>query len=366
MMKKLSLMFATAAIVACGMLATSCSDHDNGTAKGVIVTSAYVDNVKTIYVISNVDANFTLGNVVKSGKLVTFDFEGTTANIKAEAEGYEPLEAKVVFSKDQHSVAVLINMVKTSTNLVPQDDAKGKPVTTDEGNQAVTGVVAVLDVPSDVVISGNTTDPFSFTVFVPAPNVVSIEDVLTGQIKNAAVLGFDCEPEGAQFDKPIAVNADVPGLDGFEIVVPGTKDFGREGNKLSFAVDHCTDYLLEVITKFGNITKGTAEIYNATLAASGGSVDVPYNENSGFEGNVSGYWQAVATSLFGSSLQKVKKTLKVNFEGTGSVNVVIEQAYYDVELISGTQTAKVRVWGNITATNAKGMEDQGHSAGSGH
>ena len=364
-MKKLSLMFATAALVASGMLATSCSDSDNGTSKGVIVRDVVVDNMKTILVLSNVDAKFTLGDDVKSSTLVNFDFEGTTANIKAEADGYIPQEAKVVFSKDQRVAAVLITLVKISSNLVPQDDAKGKPVTTDDGNQAVTGVIAAIDVPSDIIVSGNTTDPFSFAIFVPAPKVIPIEDAKKGQEEKAAVLGFDCEPDGAQFDKPVTITAVIPGLDGFEIAVPGTKDFVREGDKLSFKVDNCTDYLLEVLTKIGNITKGSAEIYNATLAAKDGSVDVSYNQNSGFEGNVSGYWNAIATSLFGSPSQKVKKSLKVSFEGTGSVNVVIEQAYYDVELISGTQSAKVRVWGSITA-NAKGMEDQGHSAGSGH
>lgn len=368
MMKKLSLMFAAVAIVAGGMLTTSCSDGDNGSAKDVVVKEIVLGKMKTIKLTSNVDTKFTIGNVSKTGKVVEFEVDGNNATIKAEVEGYVPQEAKIDFSNNQNASAILINMIKKSTNLVAQEDAKGHSVANDATNQKAMGVESVIEVPVDVVITGNTTDPFAITTFVPAPDVVDLDDVKSGKEVKTAVVGFDCDPDGAQFDKPVTISAILPGSEGFDIAVPGAKNFVREGDKISFTVEHFSNQLVEFLSQYGSVTEGSKQIYNATLKATGGSVNVTYKENSGFEGATSGlseYWTAIAISLFGSSLQQVEKSLTVLFDGAGSVNVVIEQAYYDVELISGTQSAKVRVWGEITAS-AKGMADQGHSAGSGH
>lgn len=363
MMKKFSLMFATAAIVAGGMLTASCSDSDNESSKSVVVKEIVFDQKRTVKLTANVDTKFTIGNVSKTGKVVEFEVNGNTATIKAEVEGYVPQEATIDFSKNQGAAAIQFEMIKESTNLVAQEDAKGNSVTNDAANQQATGVASAIEVPADVVITGNTTDPFSITAFVPAPEVVDIDDVKPNVELSAPVLGFECDPDGAQFDKPVTISAILPGSEGFDIVLPGAKNVVREGDKISFTKDHFSNQLLQFPIKIVSIKGGAKQIYNATLKATDGSLDVTYKENAGFEGALSGYWYDIAVSLFGSPLQQVEKTITVNYEGQGSVNVVIEQAYSDVTVVCGSKTTTVRYWGEITAT-ATGMADQGHSAGS--
>lgn len=364
MMKKISLMIATAAIVAGGMLNASCASSDNDSSKEVVVKEVTVDNVKTIQLTSNVETKFTLGNVVKTGKVVEFEFDGEKATIKAELEGYIPQTATIVFSKGQNAAALDFNMVKASSNLVAQADAKGKIVTNDLSNQTTLGIVGGIDVPADVIITGNTKDPFSFAVFNPAPEVISLDDVASGDKEEASIFAFDCNPDGAQFDKPITVSLVIPGIEGFDLDFPGAKDFVVNGENVSFKVEHFSKYNLRVAAKVARIQKGTKQIFNRTLPATGGTLSNSFSENVGFEGTspLSNIWRLVAQNLFGGSKREVKKQFGVKFDGTGSVNLLIEQSYEDVTLTSGTQTATIRVWRDITAT-AKGMSDQGHGGG---
>ena len=363
-MKKFSLMFATVALVAGGMLTASCSDSDNESAKEVVVKGIVFDKEKTIQLTSNVDTKFTIGNVSKTGKVVEFEVEGNSSTIKAEVEGCVPQEAKIDFFNNQNASAILIDMMKKSTNLVAQEDAKGNSVASDAANQKATGVVSAIEVPADVVITGNTTDPFAITAFVPAPDVIDIDDLKPGKEVRFTVLGFECNPDGALFDKPVTISATIPGIEGFDIDVPGAKNLVREGDKISFMVEHFSYSFLQIVSKIRKVSMRSKQIHNVTLEAKNGSVDVPYRVFSGFEGNPTNWWKAFATSLFGSPLQQIKKNLKVIVEGTGSVNVVIEQAILDVEFVSGSQSLTLSVMGETT-TSAKGQPDQGHSAGAG-
>lgn len=363
MMKKFSLMFATAAIVAGGVLTASCSDSDNESSKEVVVKEIVLDQEKTIQLTSNADTKFTIGNVSKTGKEVEFVVDGNSATIKAEVDGFVPQEANIDFSKNQNASAILIDMMKKSTNLVGQEEAKGHSVVNDAANQQATGVVSAIEVPADVVITGNTTDPFAITAFVPAPDVVDVDNVKTGDEVAVPVLGFECDPDGALFDKPVTISATIPGIEGFDIDVPGAKNLVCEGDKVSFTVAHFSKSFLRIKAKLRKKTLKSKQIHNVTLAAKNGSLEVPFMLYAGFEGNPTKWWKNYATSMFGSPLKQIKKKIKVIFEGTGSVIVVIDQNVHELELVSGSQTLLVSVMGDITPT-ATGKADQGHSAGS--
>lgn len=362
-MKKFSLMFATATIVAGGVLTASCSDSDNESSKSVVVKEIVIDDVKTIQLTSNVDTKFTIGNVSKTGKEVEFEVGGNNATIKAEVDGFVPQEANIDFSKNQDASAIVFEMMKKSTNLVPQEDAKGHSVASDAANQQATGVVSAIEVPADVVITGNTTDPFAITTFVPAPDVVDIDDVQQNVEVTVPVLGFECDPDGALFDKPVTISAVIPGIEGFDIEVPGAKNLVRDGDKISFSVAHFSSHKLNVKAKVRKAIKKARQIHNVTLKANNGRVKVPFKVYTGFEGALSKIWRLYAISMFGSPLKQVAKELNVVVEGEGSLNVVVEQEEVNLELQSGTQTANITAMGETTPS-AKGMEDQGHSAGS--
>lgn len=363
MMKKFSFMFATAAIVAGGMLTVSCSDSDNEAVKEVVVKKVELDDVKTIQLTSNVDTKFTIGNVSKTGKVVEFEVNGNTATIKAEVEGYVPQEATIDFSKNQNAAAIVFDMVKKSTNLVPQEDAKGHSVASDAANQKATGVVSAIEVPADVVITGNTTDPFAITTFVPAPEVIDLDGVKKNVEVKVPVLGFECDPDGALFDKPVTLSAVIPGIEGFDISVPGAKNLVREGDKISFTVDHFSSHMVEINAIAEGIIRGNRQLVNVTVETKGGLMNLPFNMYSGFtlEGaDISGLWNLYGTAAFGSPLRTVGSSIDMEVDGVGTLNVVIEQDVEKIALRSGTHAITMTVMHGVNAS-AKGQPT--HSSG---
>ncbi len=354
-MKKFSLMFATAAIVAGGMLTVSCSDSDNEAVKEVVVKKVELDDVKTIKLTSNVDTKFTIGNISKTGKVVEFEVDGNIVTIKAEVEGYVPQEATIDFSKNQNAAAIQFEMMKKSTNLVPQEDAKGHSVASDAANQKATGVVSAIEVPADVVITGNTTDPFAITTFVPAPEVIDLDDVKKNVEVKIPVLGFECDPDGALFDKPVTISAVIPGIEGFDISVPGAKNLVRDGDKISFSVEHFSLHMLEINALITGLSEGVVNLLNTTVRVNDGSMTVPFSQYSGFEGAVSHLWNLYGTATFGSPMQKIDNELKLEVQGVGNARVVIEQERVSLTLASGTQEATLHVYRRVNAT-AEGTE----------
>lgn len=364
-MKKISSFVACFAIAMAGVL-SSCSSSDTPAAPKV-VSDVVVEETYTLKVTSNVDARFTYGNAVKqlkAKKEETITFTSKEFSYEVSATGYAKIDGTVKFSDDQKVTAITLELVKESTNKVAQSSAKGNTVSNDAANQKATGSDAAIEVPSDVNVSGNTTDAFSVTACPPAPEVSAVEDIAVNKVEESGVLSLSCTPDGATFSKPVTLKATIPGASGLALSVPGASNVKQSGNEISFEVDHFSVWDIVLQATVQSITEGTQQIASLSMLVNNGENTFTFNKNIGIECNSSNELvQAFLASEFGNSSSKQPTTGKFMVDGSGSATIVVNQAYKDISFRSGTVTFTVRVWGECGSTITTTSDTSKHSGG---
>lgn len=357
-------------ICAATMLGTMTSCHRSNDASPD-VTPVIIDNSRTLVVTTNTPADITyegktFSNVTKA------TFENTAAQgklkITPRSSDYYDQEEMIVDFYDQLLLAIDVQLVKKPTNVVSQEDAKsGTEVNNDSENQAATQTVATISVAPETEISGNSSDGFTITTFVPAETV--LESTEKEQEVEANVLVIRCTPDNAVFSKPVAVTLGIENSTGFDIdcvsedgneTLP-MSDIGND--KWQVSIPHFSDwfnYLKAIVTE----TSEGNEITTGTTAIVAGHNSIAYHAKAGAFETSSMRCVLVTTFIkkkFGAYFE-TQRSATFSASAAGTATWRVTQPYKDVTLKSNIRIFTARVYGEpvfeIISTQT------GHSGGS--
>lgn len=337
------------------------------------VSPVIVDKTRTLIVTTNVPANITYnGKTFSNVTTATFEKTEGKGNLKVTPvsnQYYDQDEMPIDFY-DKLTLAVNVQLVKKPTNKVSQADAKnGKDVTNDTDNQNATGVTATVKVPANTVITGNTTDPFSVTVFVPAETV--IESTNKGDDMKANVLIVRLEPNGASFSEPVIVNLHIPNSSGFELVcvsedgkttLPMT-DLGNDDWEVS--LPSAGDWSVYLKAQVVNVVQGS-EFRDGETHIVAGNNNIPYKVKSGTIETSKTNCPLVTSFLekkFGYYYEATKRATFTS-NAPGYAYWQSKQPYTDYTFVSGNKTFTCRVYGEPTFEIIRTYAEKGgHSGG---
>lgn len=349
-MKKIKFL-AMLAFVAAGLLTTtSCSDDDNNDPQGGDVVNVY-DYV--LVVKSNVAATVTFNGKTQTGTEVTFatseNVNSYSGSLSVTANGYLPYTADVDFSENNTVKIVNVTMVKESTNTVAQASAKGNTVANDAANQAAMGTVAQIEVPSDVNISGNTTDPFSVTVVTPEADVVGADELEKGEEVSAAVMELLCKPNGAQFDKDLTLSIALADGNGCEFSSDQAEQVYWQNGRLYAKAKHFSTIEAEMVAEVVDVKESTV-VREISQQAKAGENTFTYDHQTGFTSNVvaNGAKYLFLKNKFGAP-GSIKREATYSIDKNGYVVIRLVQKVYDYTFKSGTATFTARAYGDIDA-----------------
>ena len=215
-MKKVKIL-AMVAFVAAGLFTTSCSNNDEFAGLSISTNAKAINELRAH---SNVPATFVFAGQTKTGTDVIFETETAGGVMTVTADGYFPQTAEIQFTDVNAFANVDIKLVKESSINKSQDEMKGSSITNDSENQSVMGLQSVLSVSNDVNISGNTKDPFSLVVFEPTKKIVDVSKQKVGDVVSVPIVGVRCEPDGAQFDKPVSLSLNLGGCENLDLSCP--------------------------------------------------------------------------------------------------------------------------------------------------
>lgn len=349
-MKKIKFL-AMMAFVAAGLFTTtSCSDDDNNNPEGGVIVNTY-DYV--LVVKSNVSSTFTFNGKSQTGTEATFatseNANSYSGELTVTATGYLPYTAEVDFSENNTVKIVNVKMVKKSTTEVEQADAKGTTISNDAANQATMGTVAQMEVPTDVNISGNTTDPFSVTVLEPEADVVGADDLDKGQAVSASVMNLLCEPDGAQFDKDLTMSIALADGSGCAFTSAQASSVYWQNGRLYAKVKHFSTVEAAMDAEVVNIVESTVS-REFSQRATAGENTFTYAHQTGFTSNVvtNGAKYVFLENMFGAP-GVVNREASFSINKSGYVVIRLVQKVYDYTFKSGTTTFAARVYGDIDA-----------------
>jgi len=378
-MRKMKFFSVSAALFAVGMLVTSCfysDDPVDNTSTSTNISGLKTGDSYTLTLKSNVKAKLTVGNQTFEG--TTHTFEGlTSTDVTAKAviteDGYvtKEQEAKITFDSEKNAATVVFEFMKKSTNEVAQGTAiGGDPVTNDADNQTAS-VPASITVPAGTTVTGNTTDPFSVTVFQPAAEVTE-SDVKT--------LAVSCTPDGAKFDKDVTLKLKV-GTEyaGMTVKVKDPANDELKSYKVSadgfvtFTVNHFSiwDVYLEMTADTKNA--GSETIMDQDVTVQPGTNTFTYTKKQGYETSENLPWFVAGwmNGTFGQLMTTTTLTTSFTADTEGTVHLNIIQAYTDYGYKSGDNSTiyNIKAWGDVTVTvtpkNGSGSSATSHSGGSG-
>jgi len=351
-MKKIAFFLCAAAL-----LGTMTSCH-RSTDVSPNVSPVVVDKTRTLVVTTNTAADITYAGKTVSN-VTTAKFENVAATgtlkIKPRSNNYYDQEDMAVDFYDKLLLAIDVQLVKKPTIAVSQDDAKsGQVVNNDLDNQNATETVANITVPPTTIITGNTTDPFTITTFVPAETV--IESTEKDQEVEANVLVIRCTPDGAKFSEPVDVTLGIANSAGFDLecvyaddeteTLPMT-DLGNDKWKVS--IPHFSDwynYLKTVVTE----TAENAEVVTGTSAIKAGENKINYRVKAGALETSSLRCKLVTTFIqkkFGAYME-TNRTATFSSDAAGRATWRVTQPYKDVTLKSNVKVFTARIYGEPT------------------
>ena len=363
-MKKINVL-AALAFVAAGLFTTSCSD--NGEFAGMNIT-AEGEDVFALVAHSDVPASFTYGGQTLVGTDVTFETQVEDGVLTVTADGYLPQTANVSFSETKTLNKIDVTLVKESTINVEQSEAKGNTVSNDSENQSVMGLQGILSVAKDVNISGNTKDPFSAVIFEPAPQFADVMKQKEGDVVNVPLIAVRCEPDGAQFDKPISVFVDMNDTEGFDLSCPtafqGTQVVA-DARGITAQVGHFSNVFVAANAQLvKTVNKSTTS--KVRLKVKAGENVYKYNEYTGYKATykTGSVEDRFLKSQYGA-YASVSRETTFNASSDGYAEIETTQYIYDVTWRSGRVTVRATVYGRFYAdATVDGKTVRLHTGGS--
>jgi hypothetical protein len=366
-MKKIVLLFSAIAML--GTMNSCCSSNETPNVSPVVV-----DETRTLVVTTNTPADLTYnGQTVSNVTIATFEKVAAQGSLKItpRSSDYYDQEEMAIDFYDKLTLAVDVQLVKKPTIEVSQADAKsGTVITNDVENQQDTETEASITVPSTTEITGNTTDPFSITTFVPAETV--LESTEKDKEVEANVLVIRCTPDGAEFSEPVTVNLGIANSTGFDIecvsedgseTLPMT-DLGNDRWQVN--IPHFSDwfnYLKAIVTE----TSEGVETSSGSSAIIAGDNSITYKVKAGAVEVTALHCPLVTTFLkkkFGSYFETTKNATFTS-DASGTATWRLTQPYKDVTLRSNIMVFTARVYGEPTFEITGTQSGQGgHSGGS--
>jgi hypothetical protein len=362
-MKKISSLVAVLALAAVGLFTTSCSDNDNPVPTPKVIEDVTVEQTNVIVVKTNVVADVTFAGDTKRGKTVMFETKRQSGILTISATGYFTETREIEFSEKFTVANIVATLVQPSTNQVAQADAKGDEVSNDSKNASATGINAFIAVPKDVVISENTTDPFSLVVFTPESEIGAVQ---LNETKVNPVVGFICAPDGAKFNPAVAISAYFVDAAGCKFVGPDGQPAIVEGNKVTIFVDHFSTHNGSLEATLVSSTPDFTRTYQTVRVTKGvNTISIP--QTVGFTSSVNpmGVKYSFLESCYGT-YGTVYRDAEFEVDADGSAVIEITQKYEDVVFVSGSETFSARVYLDATATVFSTSADTNpdHSGGS--
>lgn len=368
-MKKITFLLFAAAL-----LGTMTSCH-RSTDDAPNVSPVVVDKTRTLIVTTNAAADITYGGkTFKNTKSATFKEVAPQGKLQVTpvSSDYFAQDAMDIDFYDRLTLAVNVQLVKKPTNPVSQDDAKnGQVVTNDKENQDETSVTASITVPSTTVITGNTTDPFTITTFVPAETV--LESTGVGNEVEANVLVIRCTPDGAQFSEPVEVTLYINNSTGFDLSCVNEDDesetlpmFDLGNDKWLVRIPHFSDWYVYLDAVVTESVEG-AEVMEGTSNIVAGKNTITYRSKTGARETSAANCALVTTFIekkFGAFIETLKEG-EFTSDAAGTVTWRITQPYKDVTLTSNVRVFTARVYSDAVIEIINTESGQGgHSGGS--
>ena len=344
-MRKIKLLGVSAALLAVGMSVTSCFSSDDPVSDTVVVTD--IDGAKySVVATSNVSVKYSIDAVATTdleadGKKATFsDIESSSVKVTAEYTGADAgkyVNAKqtaiVDFSSKTSSISVEFTFVEKSDPVAQAIAIGGAPVV--NADQSVT--VASITVPEGTTVSGST-EGFAITAYKQAAETVKTDDITVGDEFNTGGYVLSCQPDGAKFDKPVAVKVFVgEGLAGMPLTLKNGDDsvegtVGADGY-VSFGVTHFSNWILglpiEVVD--GPITSSDL-IERITMNAVSGENSFSYTKKIGndiklIQGDSKKFQFVldIAKGIFGNFVSTLEEQASFTAGGEGVANISVSQ-----------------------------------------
>ncbi|MBR6842731.1 MAG: hypothetical protein IKM77_10620 [Prevotella sp.] len=367
-MKKIAFLLCAAA-----MLGTMTSCH-RATDETPNVSPVVVDKSRTLFVTTNTAADITYeGKTVRNTTRAVFEQTAAQGRLKitpCSSQYYDQDEMAIDFY-DKLTLAIDVQLVKKSSIEVSQEDAKnGQTVINDLENQNATGTVATISVSPTTDITGNTTDPFCITTFVPAETV--LESTEKGDEVEANVLVIRCNPDGAKFSKPVDVTLSIDNSTGFDIscvLEDGSEslsmtDLGNDQWQVS--IPHFSDWY-NILNAIVTETSVGEEVTTGTCTIVAGQNTVSYKVKSGAIETTALSCVLVSTFIdkkFGVYFESTKDATFTSDAG-GTATWRVTQPYKDVTLTSNIKVFQARVYDEpiFEIIDTQSGQD-GHSGGS--
>ena len=338
------------------------------------VSPVVVDKSRTLVVTTNTSANITYeGKTVSNVTRAVFEKTAAQGKLKITptSELYYDQEDMAIDFYDKLTLAVDVQLVKKPTIEVSQGDAlNGQDVNNDGENQKATGTVATISVPPTTTITGNTTDAFSITTFVPAETV--LESTEKDDEVEANVLVIRCNPDGAVFSEPVTVTLGINNSTGFDLecvsedgteTLPMT-DLGN--NQWKVSIPHFSDWFIMLKAIVTETSEGV-ETSSGSSAIIAGDNSNTYKVKAGAVEVTALHSPLVTTFLkkkFGSYFETTKNATFTS-DASGTATWRLTQPYKDVTLRSNIKVFTARVYGEPTFEITGTQSGQGgHSGGS--
>lgn len=371
---KLDLVMRKIAFLLCAtaMLGTMTSCH-RSTDDSPTVTPVVVDKSRTLIVSTNVAAD-----IVYDGQTIGNTTDATFRDVAAQgklkitprsADYYDQDEMAIDFY-DQLTLYVDVQLVKKPSIEVSQEDAKnGQVVTNDAENQNATGAVATITVPSDEVVTGNTTDPYSIVTFLPAETV--LESTGVGSEVEASVLVIRCKPDGAVFNPPLDVTVYIENSTGFDLECVGEDESevlpmtDLQNDTWHVKIPHFCDWFNNLRAIVVESSAGE-EVTTYSIPIVAGTNTIEYKAKTGALETSTTKCRLVTSFInrkFGKYREYTKKATFAS-DAAGFATVRITQPYRDVTLRSNIRHFSARVYREPTVEIISTSSQEGHSGGS--
>ena len=372
-MKKIAFLVCAATML---LTMTSCHKSSDPVPN---LSPVVVDNARTLFIISNVPADITYAGVtVKNTSFATFRDAAAKGNLTITpiSDEYLGQEEQPVDFNDRRYLAINVKLVKKPSLFVSQDDAvNGTVVTNDVPNQYATGVKAAISLSDGTSITGNTTDPFSVVLYVPAKTIVPTLE--NGSQLWVDVLDAICTPDGAKFSKPVNMTLTIPNSSGYNMRMHDSKNEAETvamtyngDDTWSVGLNHFSEYDFRMPIEVKAITRGE-EYFSGTADIKAGSNVIPFKVKTGaVVTSASDYIELVTTVIESIAGAYMEFTNEATFtsDAPGIANYRVTQYYADlIGSIEGIQlSARFYYDATIDITSVLPAGQEGHSGGAGN
>ena len=306
---------------------------------------------------SNVDATFSFDGQTMTGTEATFETTADAGTLKATAAGKRGVEMKVSFANTDYQ-ELEVTLV-TPGNAYVAATVESALAGSSEG-EVSNGAANAADndgVTASFNVAGNTNDgttgDYSVTVFTPENVETNTDAITTNSTANEPVLALDCQPDGAMFRVPIAMEVRIPDSNGFSLRCESAADpsdvltIAEDWGRMNISFNHFSVWNIVLEAIAASVTKTTQAI-SAEGDASTGSLE--YKFDYGFESTYAASFTLVTKylkKLFGVAKKVASQTIEFEPVEGGIAKLTATQDVNTYTFVSGSRSFSATVYGKV-------------------